>query len=341
VSTPDRPAAGTVAGVTRGETTLRPVATNGRTVRGGGGAGCGVPLDRLVETRRPVDLDLTLGPLAAGGRFDPCVRRGGGGWWRATRTADGPATTHLRVVGSRRVRALAWGPGAGAALDGVPDLLGAQDDPPALFGHPLVSELDRRYAGLRIGRTGNIIEALVPTVLAQKVIGIEARRAYVALVRAGGRRAPGPVPLLLPPEPAWLRSCPSWAFHRWGVEHRRAATIAIAAGYAARLDEAASLDLDQARRRLAALPGVGPWTVAEVAMVALGDADAVSVGDYWLPHAVTYALTGAPRGTDERMLELLEPWRGQRGRVCRLIMLGGPGIPRFGPRLPLRLIADQ
>jgi 3-methyladenine DNA glycosylase/8-oxoguanine DNA glycosylase len=74
-------------------------------------------------------------------------------------------------------------------------------------------------------------------------------------------------------------------------------------------------------------------------MLALGDPDAVAVGDYWLKHVVSYALTGEARGTDERMLELLEPWRGQRGRVCRLLVSGAPRVPRFGPRLPLRAIA--
>ena len=98
---------------------------------------------------------------------------------------------------------------------------------------------------------------------------------------------------------------------------------------------------EDARRRLGAFPGIGVWTVNNVAMLALGDADAVSVGDYWLKHIVSNALTGEPRGTDERMLELLEPWRGQRGRVCRLLMAGGPALPRFGPRLPLRQLALQ
>jgi 3-methyladenine DNA glycosylase/8-oxoguanine DNA glycosylase len=76
-------------------------------------------------------------------------------------------------------------------------------------------------------------------------------------------------------------------------------------------------------------------------MLALGDSDAVNVGDYWLKHVVTFALTGEPRGTDERMLDLLEPWRGQRGRVCRLLLSGAPRPPRYGPRSPLRKLASQ
>jgi 3-methyladenine DNA glycosylase/8-oxoguanine DNA glycosylase len=145
--------------------------------------------------------------------------------------------------------------------------------------------------------------------------------------------------LLLPPEPQWLVSTPSWTYHRWGVERKRARTIQIAASYAHRFRDAATERVADVRRRLSALPGVGPWTLNEVAMTALGDPDAVSEGDYWLKHIVSYALAGEARGTDERMLELLEPWRGQRGRVCRLLRAGGPGLPRFGPRLSLRQLA--
>ena len=97
--------------------------------------------------------------------------------------------------------------------------------------------------------------------------------------------------------------------------------------------------MNDVRRRLSGLPGVGPWTVNTVAMVALGDPDAVSVGDYWLKHIVSYALTAEPRGSDERMLELLEPWRGrQRARVPPAHARRAAAA-RFGPRLPLRDLA--
>ncbi len=86
------------------------------------------------------------------------------------------------------------------------------------------------------------------------------------------------------------------------------------------------------------MPGIGPWTAAEVGVRALGDADAVSVGDFHLPNLVAYALAGEPRGNDARMLELLEPYRGQRARVMRLLELSGIRPPRYGPRLAPRRI---
>ncbi len=90
--------------------------------------------------------------------------------------------------------------------------------------------------------------------------------------------------------------------------------------------------------RLMKVPGIGPWTAAEVAVRALGDVDVVSVGDFHLPNLVAFALAGEPRGTDARMLELLEPWRGQRARVVRLLELSGIRAPRYGPRLSPRRI---
>ena len=55
----------------------------------------------------------------------------------------------------------------------------------------------------------------------------------------------------------------------------------------------------------------------------MGDPDAVAVGDYHLKNVVGYALAGEARATDERMLELLTPYAGQRGRVIRALLRHG------------------
>ena len=91
----------------------------------------------------------------------------------------------------------------------------------------------------------------------------------------------------------------------------------------------------EAAARLRALPGIGAWTAAEVVGVSHGDPDAVPVGDYHHPHMVAFALAGEERATDERMLELLEPYRGHRNRVLRLLLLSGIGPPRKAPRMAL------
>jgi 3-methyladenine DNA glycosylase/8-oxoguanine DNA glycosylase len=100
----------------------------------------------------------------------------------------------------------------------------------------------------------------------------------------------------------------------------------------------AELPLDEAKARIGRLPGIGPWSVAEVARTALGDADAASVGDFHLPNLVAWALAGEARGTDARMLELLEPYRPHRGRAQLLLEATGIHTPAFGPRMEVRAI---
>jgi 3-methyladenine DNA glycosylase/8-oxoguanine DNA glycosylase len=287
--------------------------------------------------RSPLDLHRTLTPLSNG----PWLRYDGGAIWRATRTPAGAATMRLdRTNGSVDVRA--WGPGADWAVANAPAMCGEQDDDTGFVpAHPLVARLHREIGGVRMTRTLAVFEILVPTVLAQLVTTEAARESYRHLVNALGEPAPGPFALKLPPSPEVLARTPYWAFHRFGIERRRADAIIRAARSAKRLEQITSMDMPGAYRRLQAFPGIGAWTAAKVAMVALGDADAVPVGDYHLPHAIGFALEGTPRSTDDRMLELLEPFRGHRARVIRLITTAGIGAPRFGPRKPLRNIAKS
>ena len=296
------------------------------------------PIERVIPLSVPLDLRLTLLPLARG-PGDPTIRLAAGRFARATRTPDGPATLFMEVVRGQ-LRARAWGPGAGWALTRVPALLGLDDDPDALHPHhPIVRELARRMAGMRLGRTNRVVESLVPAILEQKVTGTEAGRAIRGLIRRHGEAAPGPFGLRILPPSSVLAALPYYAYHPLGVERRRADTIRWAAAHADRLEEIVDRPLDAAYARLRSLPGVGAWTAAEVGLRALGDPDAVSVGDFHIPNTVAWALAGEPRATDARMLELLEPYRGQRGRVIRLLEAAGIGAPRFGPRMSPRAIA--
>jgi endonuclease III len=324
-------------------------------------AGGEVRLDWQAPFQLNVPLILSVHRHGGG---DPTFRFDrSGGLWRTCLTPDGPAT--IRIVsrtggaggagggaggarggvggtGGAAVSAQAWGPGARWLLDTLPAVLGAHDDAglPSADGPGavLLRDIARRHEGLRIGRTHRAFEALVPAVLEQKVVGSEAHRAWRTLLYKHGSPAPGPAPAgmrVFPPPRAWIR-IPSWDWHRAGVEGVRAQTIMNAARVAERLEEIVTLSHAEADSRLRSLPGIGPWTSAEVRQRAVGDPDALSVGDYNLPKAVGWTLAGQ-RGTDDAgMLELLAPYAGQRYRVQRLIELGGSAPPRRGPRMPVR-----
>jgi 3-methyladenine DNA glycosylase/8-oxoguanine DNA glycosylase len=271
---------------------------------------------------------------------DRTGRLDGRQFWLASRTPAGPATLHLTREGDGLL-ATGHGPGAAWVVERADAIAGLRDDltgfPALAEAHPLVRRLARTFPGLRFPASGRIFHRLLVAILEQKVTGKEAHRAYRAIVRHFGEPAPGPVELLLPPDPEAIAATPYWTFHPFGVEQKRAQTLLRAAVEATRLERCA--DAAQATRRLTAIPGIGPWTAAEVVRTAYGDADAVSVGDFHIPHTVAWALAGEPRGTDARMLELLEPFRGHRGRVCELLAAAGIAAPKFGPRLPIRSFA--
>ena len=259
---------------------------------------------------------------------------------RAGRGPVGAYAIRIRQRADGSIEAEAWGPGAAWALDGLPGLVGEEDDAAGFQAglHPVVARLAHRLPGLRLGRSRAMLEALVPAILEQKITGAEAGRAYRALTARFGEPAPGPLGLRLPPSPAILAGLPYHAFHPAGIEERRARLIRTVARDGGRLEALVSGAPETAETRLRTYPGIGPWTAAEVRLRALGDPDAVSVGDYHLPGLVGWALAGERRADDARMLELLEPWRGQRGRVLRLLEAGGVGPPRRGPRMPARSI---
>jgi 3-methyladenine DNA glycosylase/8-oxoguanine DNA glycosylase len=313
-----------------------------------------------------VDVRRTLS-VQGRGRGDPTFQTDeAGAIWRTSLTPDGPATIRVRPGRPTdepvtRVRAQAWGPGAQWLLDALPAALGRDDDISGFDAdaHPVIRDAARQNPGLRLGRSGRLIEALVPAILEQKVVVLEAHRAWRILLAKYGTPPPGPAPrgMRVFPAPSVWRRIPSWEWHRAGVEGVRAETIIRAVSVADSLERLLTLTHEEADRKLRTIPGIGVWTSAEARQRAAGDPDAVSVGDYHLKNIVGWALAGQDRSTDEEMLALLEPFKGHRHRATRLISLrsgtgtsparpagsatgiaryGTGGPPRRGPRMSVR-----
>ena len=223
---------------------------------------------------------------------------------RARRTARRPPRYRV-LPGDDAVEVRAWGPGADWALEAAPDLLGAADDPTGFEPrHPVVAEAWRRHAGWRVPRSRRVLEALVPAVLEQKVTGREAWRAFRDAgppVRRAGTRSRSttcPAGCGSSRTPRTWATVPSWEWHRAGVDLSRSRTVVTAAASAGRLEPLADLPPAEA---------ADPAAVAARASVsgrlprsrqrALGDPDAVSVGDYHLSSLVGL---GAGRGAGRR-----------------------------------------
>lgn len=289
-----------------------------------------------VAVDGPLDLRRTLATLGHG-PYDPAYRvTPDGVVWRATRLASGAATLRLTQRAPDAVDVTAWGPGTDEALAAAPALLGAHDDRTGFDPPPgVVRDAWRRTAGLRLGRTDRVLEALVPAVLEQRVVTSTAWAAWSWLVRRHGERAPGPTPdgMRVPPPAEVWAGIAVWDFHRAGVDPRRARVVVDAARLARRLEEAATLAPEDGLRRLQVVPGVGPWTAAHVAQRAWGDPDAVALGDLHLPGQIGWALAGRRGVDDVGMLALLEPYRGHRQRVVRHLLAAGVArVPRRAPR---------
>ena len=290
---------------------------------------------------RRLDVALTLGPLGHG-PADPTFHRAADGTvWRTSLLRTGPVTQRFAPAGPHEVVVRLWGDGAREAAEALPALLGEDDDVTGFDPPPQVRDAHRRAAGLRMPRSGRVLEALVPAVLEQRVQTLTAHRAWRWLVTRYGTVAPGPAPegvpgglRVVPDAHTWTR-VPVWDWHRAGVDPGRARTVVRCALVAQRLEEAGAMAPAEARARLEKVQGVGAWTSAEVAQRAFGDPDAVSVGDFHLPAAVGWALAGE-RTDDDGMLRLLAPYAPHRHRVVRLLMLDGRHRPpRRGPKLPV------
>lgn len=280
--------------------------------------------ERRFEAPGFYDLDESLRFLPLGSR-DPACRRGPGVLWKAARTPAGPVALELRREGDG-LRARAHGPGAEWALERADALFGLRDAPGS-FTPPAgrLAILARRGRGLHLPRSPFVFDALTNAILQQRVTWRDAARAHRRLTAALGEAAPGPWGLKLPLAPRQWLALSGEHFRRAGIDGQRARALRAAARQARAVDATFDRPFEEARARLAAIPGCGPWTVGMTLAFGLGDPDAVIVGDLHIPRLVAWALAGETEADDPRMLALLEPYRGHRFRLIRLFYAAGIG----------------
>lgn len=253
-------------------------------------------------------------------------------WW-TTRTPDGPGTLAMTRGSPDHITAEAWGPGADWLLEQAPRLLGCDDDPTGFEPEGRVGELWRQRP-FRLARTDRLWDSLIGAIVGQKVQTANAVKARRMLARTHGDPAPGPRKGWVLPGPDRVAELGYFHFHRFGVERRRAETLIRTAREMPRLQSLGHENAEAVQQRLQRIRGIGPWTAAMTTAVTFGDPDAVPVGDFHIPNTVAWWLAGEPRATDERMLELLEPYKGHRWRVIRLAKASGKA-PKYGPKLSL------
>ncbi len=282
----------------------------------------GEPQRRTWRSAAPLDVWHTLSTLRRG-PLDPAFRGRGTELWRTTRASSGPATLHLRQLDGRTVEAAAWGPGAAEVVDDLPRCLGGDEPPSPPLAHPVVADAHRRHPGLRVPRTGRVVEALVPAIIEQKVLGADAFLSWRQLLGRHGEPAPGPAPagMRLPLTAQEWAALPSWEWHRAGVDPKRYRTVQAVTRLGDALERLADRQHADASAALRTLPGVGVWTAAEVASRAFGDTDAVPFGDYHLASTVGTALLGERLHHDHEVEEVLRPFAPHRLLALRLMQL--------------------
>jgi AraC family transcriptional regulator of adaptative response / DNA-3-methyladenine glycosylase II len=268
-----------------------------------------------LSFRAPFDGGALLAWLAA--RAVPGVEEVDGDVYRRSlRLPGGPGVVEL-AMGADSVGCRLWledERDAATAEQLCRQLLGLDADPIVVAGHlgadPLIGALVRAAPGLRVPGSVDGAELAVRAVLGQQISVAAARTGAGRLVAEHGDALPRPrgaVTARFPTAGVIAGLHPA----RLPMPRARAVALvglcrALAHGEL-RLD--AGADRAEARRRLLALRGIGPWTAGYVAMRALGDPDVFLAEDLGVRHALRRL--GGP--DDPRAARALaaawSPWR--------------------------------
>lgn len=186
---------------------------------------------------------------------------------------------------------------------------------------PVLDPLVRKAPGRRVPHTPDGAEFAVRALLGQQVSTAAARTHAGRLVSAHGEPVadPGGTLTHLFPSPERLadHNPASLAFPS---KRREALAHLITALAVGTIDMGPASDWEEARVRLAAVPGIGPWTIETIAMRALGDPDAFPATDLGVKAAAKeLGLPGMPTALARRSA----PWRPWRAYAVQHLWATG------------------
>jgi AraC family transcriptional regulator of adaptative response / DNA-3-methyladenine glycosylase II len=279
--------------------------------------------------REPLDAAALLGFLArrAVPGVEECVD---GAYRRSLRLPHGAGIVELRALPGELLARFWLGDlrDLAVAVQRCRVLLDLDSDPQAvgaaLGPDPTLGTLVRAAPGRRVPGHVDGDELAVRAVLGQQVSLAGAASSAARLVAAHGEpleRPLGGVTHLFPAAGALAGADPGgWPMPGARREALRALATALADGT---ISLHAGADPDEVRHRLAALPGIGPWTVEYVAMRALRDPDAFLPTDLGVRRALELlGLDGSPRAAER----LSGGWRPYRAYAVQHLWasLGAP-----------------
>jgi AraC family transcriptional regulator, regulatory protein of adaptative response / DNA-3-methyladenine glycosylase II len=293
---------------------LAPSQLRERASRGQAEAAAG-SLSLRLPFRAPLQPDNLFGHLAA--TAVPGVEEWRAGAYRRTlRLPHGHAIVALRPepdhvscqLSLTDLRDLA------SAISRCRRLLDLDADPVAiadlLSADVVLAPLVGKAPGRRVPRTVDADEFALRAVLGQQVSAAAARTHAGRLVAAYGEPVADPDGGLsgLFPDPATLAAADPDKIAM--PRSRRESFAALAAALATKqIDLSVGGDWHEARARLAAIPGLGPWTIETIAMRALGDPDAFPAADLGVRAAAREAgLPATPAALTGRAAAW-RPWR--------------------------------
>jgi 3-methyladenine DNA glycosylase/8-oxoguanine DNA glycosylase len=188
-----------------------------------------------------------------------------------------------------------------------------------------ILRLHRLLPGLRLLRVPWLYDMTCSAILQQRIRTVDAMRDWRRIAKRWG--VPGPLGLWTFPPAEVLAHVPRFELEAMGVDAKRARALLAFAKESRLVRFRVDRSFEEMRRLLLRVPGIGPWTAETVMGYGAGDTDAAIPGDLHLPRVVCYALAGEWDGCDERMMELLEPFRGHRFRIIRLLYASGLDVP--------------